>query len=134
TPTSVLQTKEDPMGANDLSRKDRLKIPRQSMPEQNPELRRSNFGEVNLGLPIIAAKQEALRCLQCASPSCVHGCPVGVNIKEFIDLVVSGDIMAAAAKIRESNVLPAVTGRVCPQENQCEGDCVLGNKFEPVGI
>ena len=62
------------------------------------------------------------------------GCPVDVKIKEFVELIVAGDYLAAAAKIREDNVLPAITGRVCPQETQCEGCCILGNKFEPLGI
>ena len=75
-----------------------------------------------------------MRCLECAKPHCITGCPVNVNIREFVRLVTSGDYLAAAAKIREDNVLPAITGRVCPQETQCEACCILGNKFEPVGI
>ena len=75
-----------------------------------------------------------MRCLECVKPHCQHGCPVNVNIREFVRLVGEGDYLAAAAKIREDNVLPAITGRVCPQETQCEGCCILGNKFEPLGI
>jgi glutamate synthase (NADPH/NADH) small chain len=111
-----------------------MKIPRQPMPEQEAERRATNFEEVNLGLTIVGATTEAMRCLECAKPKCEVGCPVNVNIREFVRLVAEGDFLAAAAKIREDNVLPAITGRVCPQETQCEGCCVLGNKGEPLGI
>ncbi|MCD6339184.1 MAG: FAD-dependent oxidoreductase, partial [Verrucomicrobia bacterium] len=107
---------------------------RQPMPEQPSEKRRANFDEVNLGYSEEAARREAARCLQCGRPKCVDGCPVGVKVKEFIALVAAGDFLGAAAKIREDNSLPAVTGRVCPQEQQCERKCVLGKRFEPVGI
>ncbi len=117
-----------------LSNKERVKIPRQHMPEQDAALRRVNFEEVNQGLTAIGATTEALRCLQCTSPKCMEGCPVGVKVRDFVDLIVAGDYLKAAAKIREDNILPAITGRVCPQETQCEGCCILGNKFEPVGI
>jgi glutamate synthase (NADPH/NADH) small chain len=117
-----------------LTPKERTKIPRQQMPEQSAGTRRGNFGEVNLGLTVLGATTEAMRCLECAKPHCQQGCPVNVNIREFVRLVGQGDYLAAAAKIREDNVLPAITGRVCPQETQCEGCCILGNKFEPLGI
>jgi glutamate synthase (NADPH/NADH) small chain len=117
-----------------LPPRERLKIPRQSMPEQPAEERRHNFIEVNQGLTVLGATTEAMRCLECAKPQCQHGCPVNVNIREFVRLVGEGDYLAAAARIREDNVLPAITGRVCPQETQCEGCCVLGNKHEPLGI
>ncbi|MBV8487700.1 MAG: NADPH-dependent glutamate synthase [Planctomycetaceae bacterium] len=117
-----------------LSNKERVKIPRQHMPEQDPALRRANFEEVNLGLTALGATTEAIRCLQCTSPHCMEGCPVGVKVKDFVDLIVAGDYLKAAAKIREDNILPAITGRVCPQETQCEGCCILGKKFEPLGI
>jgi glutamate synthase (NADPH/NADH) small chain len=104
------------------------------MPEQPAAERRHNFAEVNMGLTVLGATTEALRCLECAKPNCQHGCPVNVNIREFVRLCALGDYLKAAAKIREDNVLPAITGRVCPQETQCEGCCVLGNKFEPLGI
>ncbi len=117
-----------------LSNKERVKIPRQHMPEQDADRRRANFEEVNQGLTVLGATTEALRCLQCTSPKCMAGCPVGVKVKDFVDLIVQGNYLAAAAKIREDNILPAITGRVCPQETQCEGCCILGNKFEPVGI
>ena len=120
--------------ANPLPPKDRTKIPRQHMPEQAPACRAQNFTEVNLGFDVNIAKQEALRCLECANPKCVDGCPVGVKVKDFIALVLDGDYLAAAAKIREDDVLPAITGRVCPQEDQCEGACIMSKKFGPVGI
>jgi glutamate synthase (NADPH/NADH) small chain len=117
-----------------LANRERIKIPRQRMPEQDAVSRSSNFSEVNQGLTVLGATTEALRCLQCVSPKCMEGCPVGVKVKDFVELIVQGDFLAAAAKIREDNVLPAITGRVCPQESQCEGCCVLGRKFEPLGI
>ena len=119
---------------NPLSPKERVKIPRQRMPEQEPAQRRRNFAEVNLGLAVDVAATEASRCIECASPACVKGCPVGVKVREFVALVTEGDYKAAAAKMREDNVLPAVTGRVCPQEDQCEGACVMGKKFDPLAI
>ncbi|MCA9109507.1 MAG: NADPH-dependent glutamate synthase, partial [Planctomycetaceae bacterium] len=117
-----------------LPPKERTKIPRQAMPEQDPHERAHNFAEVNRGLEILVAEREAQRCLACNDPKCVHGCPVGVKIREFVDLVIEGEYLKAAAKIREDNVLPAVTGRVCPQENQCEGSCILGKRFSPLAI
>jgi glutamate synthase (NADPH/NADH) small chain len=122
------------VGNKKLSPKERMKIPRQPMPEESAEDRRHNFHEVNLGLTVLGASTEAMRCLECAKPNCMQGCPVNVNIREFIRLIGTGDYLAAAAKIREDNVLPAITGRVCPQETQCEGCCIVGNKFEPLGI
>jgi glutamate synthase (NADPH/NADH) small chain len=120
--------------SNPLPPKERMKIHRQPMPEQDPVQRARNFAEVNLGLESAAARQEALRCLQCKTQHCFHGCPVGVKIKEFVDLVVAGDYLAAAAKVREDNVLPAITGRVCPQEEQCEGVCILAKNGEPLAV
>ena len=104
------------------------------MPEQAPNSRNKNFTEVNLGFTEELAKLEAERCLQCPKPKCVEGCPVGVQIKDFIKLVAEGDYLAAASKIKENNVLPAVCGRVCPQEEQCEARCVTGVKGESVAI
>ena len=120
--------------SNSISPKDRMKIPRQRMPEQKPGERKHNFREVNLGLELAVAQKEAVRCLQCKTQHCLEGCPVGVKVREFIDLIVSGDLKAAAAKMREDNVLPAITGRVCPQEEQCEGVCILGKRGEPLAI
>jgi glutamate synthase (NADPH/NADH) small chain len=119
---------------NPLKLKDRMKIPRQHMVEQAAELRVLNFKEVNLGYSTELARQEALRCLDCAKPTCVDNCPVGVKVKDFVRLIVEGDFLGAAAKIREDNVLPAVTGRVCPQEDHCEGKCLLTKKVESLGI
>jgi glutamate synthase (NADPH/NADH) small chain len=120
--------------SNTLPPKERLKIPRQPMPEQEPHERRHNFLEVNQGLTVLGATTEALRCLECAKPQCSDGCPVHVKIREFVQLVTAGEFLKAAAKIREDNVLPAITGRVCPQETQCEGCCILGKKQEPLAI
>ncbi len=112
-----------------------MKIPRQVMPEQDPMVRNKNFGEVNLGFTEELAKMEAMRCLQCpSSVMCIEGCPVGIKIQEFIKLIAEGDYLAAAAKVKEDNTLPAICGRVCPQEEQCEIKCVTGKKYEPVAI
>ncbi len=117
-----------------LTKKERMQIPRQPMPEQDAKQRSGNFLEVNLGFTEELAKLEAERCLQCPKPKCVEGCPVGVQIKDFIQLVAEGDFLGAASKIKENNVLPAVCGRVCPQEEQCEAVCVTGVKGESVAI
>ena len=119
---------------NPLLPRERIKIPRQAMPEQPAQERAQNFTEVNLGYDPDLARQEALRCLECAKPACTHRCPVGVQVREFVQLIVAGDFLGAAAKIREDNVLPAVTGRVCPQEDHCEGGCLLAKKVKPLGI
>ncbi len=110
------------------------RTPRQKMPEQKPEIRRTNFNEVPLGFTPEMAKIEASRCLQCKKPQCVEGCPVNVNIPGFIVHVAAGNFLEAIKVIKESNSLPAVCGRVCPQESQCEAKCILGKKFEPVAI
>lgn len=110
------------------------KIPRQPMPEQDPKVRSRNFDEVPYGYTPELAQREASRCLQCKKPKCVEGCPVGVKIPEFIKLILEGDFIGAAKKLKEDNSLPAVCGRVCPQESQCEASCVLGKKDEPVAI
>jgi len=123
-----------PKSLNPVPVKDRMKIPRQAMPEQLPQVRATNFVEVNLGYNDELAAQEALRCLECAKPTCVEECPVGMKIKEIVQLVVAKDYYAAAAKIREDNVLPAITGRVCPQEDQCEGACLMSKKVSPLAI
>ena len=120
--------------ANSLSLKERMKITRAPMPELNAQIRSRNFAEVNLGLHSSDAHTEASRCISCAKPGCQTECPVGVKIKEIVALIYAGQHLAAAAKMREDNALPAVTGRVCPQENQCEGGCVLGRKGQPLAI
>ncbi len=109
-------------------------IKRAEMPTQDPEVRRRNFQEVPTGLTESMAVLEASRCLQCKKPACMEGCPVSVKIPEFIHKIKEGDFMGAAEKIWERNALPAVCGRVCPQENQCEGNCILGKKGKPVAI
>jgi glutamate synthase (NADPH/NADH) small chain len=119
---------------NTLPLKDRMKIARTHMPERDAVERSHSFDEVNMGLVIVDALTEATRCIECAKPGCVVQCPVGVKIKEVVALIHAGDYLAAAAKLREDNSLPAITGRVCPQENQCEGGCVLGKKGAPVAI
>ena len=120
--------------SNPVPNKERIKMPRQHMPEQPPQVRNKHFTEVNLGYSAELARQEALRCLECAKPTCTRDCPVGVKVKEFVQLIVDGDYLGAAAKIREDNVLPAITGRVCPQEDHCEGSCLLCKKGESLGI
>ncbi len=117
-----------------LSNKERMKIQRQAMPEQESAVRRNNFSEVNLGFTEELARMEAERCIQCPKPTCIEGCPVGVKIKDFIALVAEGEYLKAADKIKEDNMLPAICGRVCPQEEQCEAKCVVGKKGESVAI
>ncbi len=104
------------------------------MPAQDPKVRARNFDEVTYGYTEEMAVEEASRCLQCKHRPCVEGCPVNVQIPEFIHLITEGDFEGAYQKILETNVLPAVCGRVCPQETQCESRCVRGIKHEPVGI
>ena len=120
--------------SNPIPNKERIKMPRQHMPEQPPLIRAQQFTEVNLGYSAELARQEALRCIECAKPTCTDTCPVGVKVREFVQLIVDGDFLGAAAKIREDNVLPAITGRVCPQEDHCEGGCLLKKKGESLGI
>ena len=104
------------------------------MPEQDPNVRNKNFSEVALGYTVEMAMEEATRCLNCKNKPCVGGCPVNVPIPEFIEKVAAGDFEGAYEVITSENALPAICGRVCPQENQCEGKCVRGIKGEPVGI
>jgi glutamate synthase (NADPH) small chain len=117
-----------------LTTKQRLQINRQKMPEQDSAARAANFEEVNLGFPEQLALLEADRCLQCKDPRCIRGCPVGVNIPRFLDLLSQGKMAEAAQSLLCDNALPAVTGRVCPQETQCEIECVRGAKGMPVGV
>ncbi|MDH6475068.1 NADPH-dependent glutamate synthase beta subunit-like oxidoreductase, partial [Breznakia sp. PFB2-30] len=104
------------------------------MPHQEPNVRNKNVAEVATGYTLEMAQEEADRCLQCKHKPCVNGCPVGVQIPEFIALIKEGDIEGAYDKIKETNALPAVCGRVCPQEDQCEKLCVRAIKHEAVGI
>ena len=110
------------------------KIPRQIMPQQDSETRKKNFKEVPFGYSIEQARREATRCIQCKKPLCFEGCPVNIDIPAFIKLIGEGDYIGAARKIKETNGLPAVCGRVCPQEDQCEKVCVIGKKGDPVYI
>jgi len=117
-----------------LSNKDRMTIERVHMPEQQGEVRAHNFEEVNLGLTYELAMLEAERCIQCPKPFCVDGCPVRVNIPRFIKFLRDGDLPSAAESLLSDNALPCVTGRVCPQESQCEGVCIRGKKGDSVAI
>lgn len=117
-----------------LQKKDRMKIPRQTMPAQDPKVRNSNFQEVPLGLTEEQALLEANRCIECKKAPCIAGCPVEVDIPGFIRLVMDKQYAAAARKIKETNSLPAICGRVCPQEEQCEIVCTLSKKFKPVAV
>jgi len=119
---------------NPLKPSERMKIPRQSSIEQEAAVRLSNFLEVSEGLSEERALLEATRCLECKDPVCVAGCPVSVDIRSFVQLIMKRDYAGAVEKIRETNYLPAVCGRVCPQEEQCEIVCTMGKKHDPVAI
>ena len=119
---------------NSIPNRDRMKMPRQDMPEREPEVRAHNFEEVNLGFTPDLANLEALRCLTCAKPTCTKACPVGVDVKLFVAKIIEGDYLGAAAVIRKDNALPAITGRVCPQEEQCEGDCLMAKRVDSLAI
>jgi glutamate synthase (NADPH/NADH) small chain len=110
------------------------RIPRTAMPERDAAERARDFDEVTLGYTEAMAKAEAERCLQCKNPTCIEGCPVNIDIKSFIGAMIDGDYPGAVAVLKERNALPAVCGRVCPQEEQCEAQCVLGKKGESVAI
>ena len=110
------------------------RIPRVPVREQDPKVRATNFDEVCYGYNVEEAQLEASRCLNCKNPRCVGACPVSVKIPEFISKVAAGDFAEAAAVIAQDSSLPAICGRVCPQETQCEGSCILGIKGEPVAI
>jgi glutamate synthase (NADPH/NADH) small chain len=116
------------------NRSKKEKIPRQSMPEQKAEVRRRNFDEVPLGYSKEIAVKEAQRCLDCKNPTCVKGCPVSIDIPGFIRLIKEQQFTKSIRHIWEKNALPAICGRVCPQEAQCEGECILGKKGDPVAI
>jgi len=111
-----------------------MSLKKQAMPEQEPEIRNKNFEEVALGYTNEMATEEAQRCLQCKTQPCVAGCPVNVRIPQFIGKAAQGDFRGAYEEIAQTNSLPAICGRVCPQESQCEGKCVRGVKGEPVAI
>jgi len=113
---------------------ERMKIPRQDSIEQPPEERSVNFLEVSSGFDEQRAVVEATRCLECKNAVCTEGCPVNIDIRGFIQLILQNDFIGAVNKIRETNSLPAICGRVCPQESQCEAVCTLGKKHPPVAI
>ncbi len=119
---------------NKETKEKKEKVPRQNMPEQQPKKRIRNFEEVPFGFSEKTAMIEAKRCIQCKKPACISGCPVDVKIPEFIKDIAEGHFIEAALKLKETNSLPAVCGRVCPQEDQCEKTCILGKKGEPVAI
>ena len=119
---------------NPLKPSERMKIPRQVASEQDADVRSTNFLEVSFGFDEDRSLIESQRCLDCKTPYCVDGCPVGIDIPGFIKLVIDGNYVGAVQKIREANYLPAICGRVCPQETQCEELCVLGKKLTPVAI
>ncbi|HMK56027.1 MAG TPA: NADPH-dependent glutamate synthase [Dissulfurispiraceae bacterium] len=118
----------------ELTAKQRMQIPRHDMPVQDEHIRSGNFEEVALGYTLETAREEAERCLQCKKPACVEGCPVGVRIPQFIKALRAGDMQKAVQEMKVKNNLPAICGRVCPQETQCEGKCILGKKGESVAI
>lgn len=128
-------TRENVTGgrANDERRRP-SRAPRTPMRERDPDERRTDFFEVALGYDEDEVRAEADRCLQCKNPTCIEGCPVNIDIKSFIARVIEGDFSGGVEVIKERNALPAICGRVCPQEDQCEKACVLAKKYEPVAI
>ncbi len=116
--------------AGTLTAAQRYEIPLQEMPEQNPEIRRTNVNEVATGYTETNARIEALRCLRCKNAPCVQGCPVKIRIKDFVEAIAEGQYSKALSIIKENSLLPAVCGRVCPQENQCQLTCTVGKKFK----
>lgn len=118
----------------ELTKRERMKMDRTDMPMRESAERAADFDEVNLGYTSAMAVLEASRCLECRHPVCVDGCPVGIQIDDFIRHVANGEISEAAAILHEDNLFPAICGRVCPQESQCEGACVLDKKGRPIAI
>jgi glutamate synthase (NADPH) small chain len=118
----------------ELTAKERMEIKRHHMLEQDPNTRNHNFTEVNLGYTEEMAREEAERCIRCKKPICVTGCPVAIKIPDFIKMIAEGQYQEAARILKEDNTLPAVCGRVCPQEEQCEKVCVVGKKGDSVAI
>lgn len=114
--------------------KERIQLERLAMPEQEPEIRNKNFTEVNLGLTEEQAMHEARRCIDCPNPTCITGCPVGINIPKFIKKIEAGEFLDAAKVLKETNALPAVCGRVCPQEVQCEQVCYYPQKLQKPAV
>jgi glutamate synthase (NADPH/NADH) small chain len=117
---------------DDYKTKDRMKIPSQEMPAQDPEIRSHNLSEVALGYTDEQAKIEAMRCLQCVKKNCVDDCPVKIDIPRFIDHIAHGDYEKAISTIKETSLLPSICGRVCPQETQCQQSCTVGKALKDV--
>jgi len=137
TPESLHQAataKLSELAGKTLSPKDRIAIPVQDMPSQDPDERRHNMNEVALGYTSEQAQLESMRCLQCKNAPCVSGCPVRIRIPEFLKAAAAGQFEEASAIIRESSLLPAVCGRVCPQEVQCQLPCTLGKALKNVDL
>jgi glutamate synthase (NADPH/NADH) small chain len=119
---------------DNITAKERISIPRQSMPQQEGDKRIRNFNEVPLGYTARQAITEANRCIQCKKPTCIDGCPVHINIPEFIGFIAQSEFVHSIESMKKYNMLPAICGRVCPQEEQCEATCVLGKRGDPVAI
>ena len=115
--------------ADSLKPRERMAIPPQEMPAQPPEVRRNNTSEVALGYSEAQARLEAMRCLRCKKQPCVNGCPVGIEIRDFVTAVAAGDFKNAIRTIKKNSLLPAICGRVCPQETQCQADCTVGRSL-----
>jgi glutamate synthase (NADPH) small chain len=117
-----------------LKTKERTNLERISMPENDPDMRNKNHMEVNIGLSEEQALAEARRCIDCVNPTCITGCPVNINIPKFIKKIETGDFLGAAVVLKETNALPAVCGRVCPQEVQCEDKCFYHQKLNKKAV
>jgi len=128
----LLQELSQKQNNGGLKPKERLAIPPQNMPQQAPEVRRRNVSEVALGYTQEQARLEAMRCLQCRNAPCVEGCPVRINIRDFVGAIAQGDYGKALGIIKENSLLPAVCGRVCPQEVQCQEKCTAGLSLKDV--
>lgn len=137
TPEQLTQTAKEIWArispeVNGMKMKERLEIPRQEMPSQPPEVRRHNTSEVALGFAVEQALVEANRCLQCKNQPCVEGCPVKLPIRDFVGKIAQGDFAASISIIKQHSLLPAVCGRVCPQETQCQAFCTVGKSLKSV--
>jgi glutamate synthase (NADPH/NADH) small chain len=130
--TELLRQLLEKRSSGGLKTKDRLAIPPQEIPEQDPAVRRRNVNEVALGYTEEQARLEALRCLQCRNTPCIEGCPVRIRIRDFVAAIAEGDYRKAIDIIRENSLLPAVCGRVCPQEVQCQEKCTVGLSLKDV--
>ncbi|MFZ9011913.1 MAG: dihydropyrimidine dehydrogenase, partial [Anaerohalosphaeraceae bacterium] len=126
----LLQELTEKQKGGNLKAKDRYEIPLQDMPAQDGVERRRNMAEVATGYTEIQARLEAMRCLQCRNAPCMEGCPVRIRIREFVTAIADGNFKEALAIIKENSLLPAVCGRVCPQEVQCQETCTVGKKFK----